>query len=96
MNIDLIVTRHKGLVEYLEKKGISAPVISHVENPDSLNGKIVAGVLPLNIAARCAEVIEVELEIPSNLRGKELDYETMLPLVRGISSYKVIKTPIEI
>lgn len=94
MNIDLIVTRHTALVALLVERGLageSTPVISHVSDPSILDGKVVAGVLPLSLAARCAAVVEVPLDLSPDERGKELDLARMREIAGKTTTYVVSK-----
>ena len=72
--IDLIVTRHPGLVEYLRALGLasqSCEVVSHA-SPETVTGRHVCGVLPHSLSCLCASFTEVPLSLPSELRGQEL------------------------
>jgi putative CRISPR-associated protein (TIGR02620 family) len=89
--IDLIVTRHPGLLEVLEEKGIATPgtpVIAHA-SADDLRGKHVAGVLPLALAAECASVTELALALPPEARGRELSAAEVRQYLTGIRRYRV-------
>lgn len=71
----IIVTRHPALVTYLREIGLAQPdteVVEHV-TPEQIRGRVVIGVLPLSQEAY--SVIEVPLDIPAQLRGKELTIE---------------------
>jgi putative CRISPR-associated protein (TIGR02620 family) len=73
----IIVTRHKALVEYLVNKGIvskNTHVISHATASD-IEGKHVIGVLPMHMAALAVSITEIPLDIPAEMRGKELSLE---------------------
>lgn len=75
----IIVTRHTALIEYLREIGLATaetPVLSHA-TWEQISGKDVLGVLPLNLAVHANSVTEVPMEIPAELRGKELDLDTM-------------------
>lgn len=68
----VIVTRHKALVQVLaEDFGITGRVVEHAL-PTDIIGKIVVGVLPLHLAAKAAKVGNLNLDLPAELRGKEL------------------------
>lgn len=76
--IELVVTRHPALVAYLRELGMVSDdvvTIEHVSDPIQLSGRVVAGVLPIHLAAECAEVVEVPLTIPADLRGVELSLD---------------------
>jgi len=89
--IDLIVTRHPGLLEVLSELGIATPdtkVVAHV-SPADVREKHVAGVLPLSLAAECASVTEVALNVPPELRGKELSADQVRAHMTGVRTYIV-------
>jgi putative CRISPR-associated protein (TIGR02620 family) len=77
----VIVTRHKPLVEWLARRGITGRVIEHAA-PEDLRGKHAIGVLPLRLAAECALVSEVAmhgltLEARQRLNGGDFTVEEM-------------------
>ena len=72
--VDLIVTRHKGLVEYLQQEGIAREdieVIAHA-TAEKVRGRHVCGVLPHSLSCLAASFTEVPLRLPAELRGVEL------------------------
>lgn len=73
----LIVTRHKGLVQYLVAKGFVGADVEVVEHASAevVEGKHVWGVLPHNLSVLCSSFTEVPLSPPAELRGKELTME---------------------
>lgn len=86
----IIVARHEGAVKWLNDKGITGEVISHVSDPSVLDGNIAVGILPLNLAARAAEVWAIDLpNLPAELRGKELSPEQMDAAGATVTKYKV-------
>ncbi len=92
MKIDLVVTKHKGLVEFLRQRGLvdgSVEVVAHITDPSILDGKVVAGVLPVHLAARCSAYCSVNLELPFELRGKELTAEQTEQYCVGIEYYRI-------
>lgn len=87
----VVVTRHGALIDFLRDAGIigsDARIIAHV-NPDDIQGKRVVGVLPLRLACLAAEIVEVDLNIPAELRGSELTLEQVRTLFRGVTVYRV-------
>ena len=91
MKIDLIVTRHAALKDYLIERGVAdaaTPVLPHAAASD-VEGKAVAGVLPLHLAAACASLTTVELALPLELRGKELSLEDMRRYCKGLRTFVV-------
>ena len=70
----IVVTRHPALVEYLIQQGLvqkDVEVVSHAK-PEEVAGKDVIGVLPLRLAVLARTVTEVPMDIPPEMRGKEL------------------------
>ena len=91
MKIDLIVTRHPALKDYLIERGVAdaaTPVLPHA-GIDDVAGKSVAGVLPLHLAAACASLTTVELALPLEMRGKELSIEDMRRYCKGLRTFEV-------
>lgn len=89
----VVVTRHPALVALLIERGLveeGVPVISHA-TPDQIAGKDVIGVLPLNLAALANSVTEVPLALTPELRGKELDLDTLRGIAGEAVTYKVTK-----
>jgi len=77
MRESIVVTRHPALVQYLIELGLvpeGTPVVAHATAGD-VKGKDVYGVLPLRLAVHARRVVEVPLDIPAELRGKELSLE---------------------
>ncbi len=84
------MSRHAGLVEWLRLRGVTGEVIPHVTDPAQIRGKVVYGVLPLNLAAEAAEVWAVDLpNLPAAKRGQELTVEEMDEFGANLSGYKV-------
>ena len=91
MHIDLIVTRHAAMKSFLIEKGVadeSTPVLPHASAAD-VEGKDVAGVLPLHLAAYCNSLTTVELALPLEMRGKELSIEDMRRYCKGLRTFEV-------
>ena len=89
--IDLIVTRHPALKSFLIEKGVATqdtPCVPHA-CPADVQGKHVAGVLPLHLAALCASFTTVELALPLELRGRELSLADMQMYCKGLRTYRV-------
>jgi putative CRISPR-associated protein (TIGR02620 family) len=90
---DLVVTRHKALVEYLKMCGViddDTPVLEHA-TVDDVKGKIVIGVLPMHLACHCHYFTELPLNIPQELRGRELSLEEVELYAGEPASYAVTK-----
>lgn len=91
MRIDLIVTRHPALKDYLIERGVAdaaTPVLPHA-GIDDVAGKAVAGVLPMHLAAYCNSLTTVELALPLEMRGKELSIEDMRRYCKGLRTFVV-------
>ena len=84
----VIVTRHKALVDLLAELGIHGEVIPHA-SPEQIRGKVVVGVLPLNLAALAAEVITPVLDLRPEDRGRELTLAETRERFRGLRRYRV-------
>ena len=87
---ELVVTRHPGLVEYLEELGVvDAPkVVSHA-TPEQVRDQHVFGVLPLELAAEAWAVTVVPLRLPPELRGKELSKEQVAEHAGELRTFSV-------
>ncbi len=85
----IIVTRHKGAAEWLRQAGHvpadgDVEVLAHLDE-DTITGLAegdsVIGVLPISLAARLNDMgvrtFVLTLNIPADLRGKELSAEDM-------------------
>lgn len=89
----VIVTRHKALIALLRERGLAgedARVIEHASAKD-VRGKHVVGVLPLHLAAMAARVTEIPLAVPQELRGQELDLDTLRRLAGPAVTYRVFR-----
>lgn len=89
--IELVVTRHPGLVDYLKELGLAGPgveVVSHA-SPEAVSGKRVCGVLPHSLSCLCETFTEVPLVLPAELRGKELTLEQMRQYAKDPVTYKI-------
>lgn len=89
--INLIVTRHPGLVEYLCEIGLAAEgceVISHA-SPEAVEGRHVCGVLPHSLSCLTASFTEIPLALPAELRGTELSLEQVRQYAGRPVTYRV-------
>ena len=92
--VDLVVTRHPALVELLRELGLvgeDVEVVTHVSDPSVLDGRVVAGVLPLHLAARAWEVWEVRLNLRPEDRGRELSLDELRDRFGGVYRYRVVR-----
>ena len=89
----VIVTRHSGLVSVLLEDGIitkSDKILSHATE-EQVRGKHVIGVLPLHLAAEAESVTALTMNIPPELRGKELTAEQTRQCMGELTRYTVNK-----
>lgn len=96
--IDVVVTRHTGLVEFLVERGAlgaHVPVVAHA-TAATITGKNVLGVLPLHLAALAASVTEATLQLTPDQRGKELSVDEVRNAFTGFATYVVMKAGAEI
>ncbi len=67
---NIIVTRHKTLVDWLVRRGIIGEVVAQA-TPEDVRGKDVYGVLPLWLAAEANSITEVSMPgLPLEARAK--------------------------
>lgn len=89
----VIVTRHRGLVEWLRRKGIEGEVIAHATE-DDVRGKDVIGNLPLHLANVALSVTVVDMPyLPPELRGQDLSPEQMDEAGATLRRYVVVDEP---
>lgn len=87
----ILVTRHPALVEYFSNMGITFDkVITHATAED-VTGNDVYGVLPLHLASLANTVTSIDMNIPAEMRGKELSLTDIEKYLVDISTYKVEK-----
>lgn len=87
----VLVTRHEALVEYFSNMGITFDkVITHATAED-VAGNDVYGVLPLHLASLANTVTTVDMDLPAEMRGKELSLTDIETYFTGMSTYKVEK-----
>ena len=99
LKVDLVITRHAGLIEFLKNRGFDlndTQAVAHVTDPAILDNKVVVGVLPVSLAVRCDVFIEVALDMPAEMRGKELSAEQTEQYCKGIFAYQFGANPIYI
>lgn len=87
----VLVTRHEALVEYFLNMGIIFDnVITHATAED-VTGNDVYGVLPLHLASLANTVITIDMNLPAEMRGKELSLSDIETYFTGMSTYQVKK-----
>ena len=91
MKIDVIVTRHPGLVDYLRELGLVGEGVQVIEHAvaEAVTGRHVCGVLPHSLSCLTASFTEIPLRLTPELRGKELDLETLREIAGKPTTYVV-------
>ena len=84
----IIVTRHSGLVEWLNRQGITGEVKTSV-TVDDIKGKHVVGALPAHIAQYAAYVTSVDYTCPFEQRGKDLTADQLELYGAKLFNYRV-------
>ena len=85
----LIVSRHPATVEFLRRElGAKVQVISGDATPDDVRGRIVAGNIPLCLAAVAAEILSVEFT-RTPPRGREYNAADMVAAGAELRRYTV-------
>lgn len=93
MTNTVVVTRHAALITYLIEIGLisaDTKVITHA-TPEDVRGKDVIGVLPLSLACHARTVTEIPMQIPFDLRGKELDINQVRQFAGNPVKYYIFK-----
>lgn len=88
------ITRHQGALQWAEASGIAYD--QHLEHLDPQlieAGDTVIGTLPVNLAAevcaRGAEYLHLNLDLPRELRGRELSAQTLFEAGASLQCYFV-------
>lgn len=87
----IVVTRHDGLVDYLQSEGYigdDCDVIEHAD-VDDVRGQKTIGFLPVHLAAEAEEHTEVRIEYPPDYRGEELDESKVRKYATGVVTYDI-------
>lgn len=89
--IDLVVTRHPGLVAYLQEIGLASDevaVLTHATAED-VSDKHVCGVLPHSLSCLTARFTEIPLSLTPELRGVELTVEQVRSIAGSPITYVI-------
>lgn len=87
----VLVTRHEALVQYFANMGIAFDkVITHA-TPEDITGNDVYGVLPLHLASLANTVTTIDMNLPVEMRGKELSLTDIEKYFTGMSTHRVKK-----
>lgn len=89
------ITRHPGAIAWAHEEGIEVTqLIDHLDVGSIQPGDTVVGTLPVNLAAqvcaRGARYFHLSLELPSDMRGKELSAEDMRQFGARVEEFLII------
>lgn len=92
------VTRHPGALAWAQAQGIAFDAhVLHLDPAEVGAGDTVIGSLPVHLAAevcaRGARYLNLSLDLPASLRGRELDAATLAELNARLEEYIVRKAP---
>ena len=90
------VSRHAGALEWATRKGLAVDeFVHHLDQALVHGGDIVMGSLPVNLAAavceRGARYLHLSVDLPEQLRGKELSADQLEQLGATIHEYRLEK-----
>lgn len=88
------VTRHPGALDWANAQDIAYDVhVMHLDPALVQPGDVVIGSLPVHLAAevcaRGARYLNLSLDLPAHLRGRELDAETLSDINARLEEYDV-------
>ena len=94
MSKTIFVTRHPGAAEWAADNGFQAATqVEHLDVADIAAGDVVAGTLPVHLAAAVCEAgaayWHLTLELPAHLRGVELSAAQMVEAGARVERYTV-------
>jgi len=89
-----IVTRHKGAIQWLKRRGFRGGILSHLDPDKIQDGETIVGVLPITLVKQlldkqCTVYILQLPNVPQKLRGQELTPEMMDRF--GAKLFKVVQ-----
>jgi len=89
----VVISRHPAFVEYIKEQELVKDgkyiVIPHATDDDVKNKDVITSGLPLHLAAMAKSVTVVSLNLPPELRGKELTVADMKKYTTGIKTFIV-------
>jgi CRISPR-associated protein Csx16 len=93
------VTRHPGARDWAAAEGLTVDrVIDHLDPATVAAGDIVIGSLPVNLAAevcsRGGAYLHLSIDLPADLRGRELSAEQMRACGARLERYVVTSAPL--
>lgn len=90
------VTRHAGAREWARRRGLDVDaVVSHLDPAKVTPGDVVVGTLPVHLVAEVVErggrYLHLTLDVPPDLRGRELTADDMDRLGARLEEYVVTR-----
>jgi CRISPR-associated protein Csx16 len=86
------VSRHPGAVEWVQRQGIAAELVSHLEARQVRAGDLVLGTLPIQLVAAVvangARYLHLEIDLPPERRGADLTADEMEVLGARLIEYE--------
>lgn len=88
------ITRHPGAVEWTARQGLQVDQqIAHLDPAAIQPGDVVIGTLPINLAAavcaRGGRFFNLSLDLPPEVRGRELSADDLVRFGARIEEYRV-------
>lgn len=87
------VSRHGGAIDWASRHGVMAERVAHLDIGKIANGDIVLGTLPIQLAAevnaRGARYFHLEIDVPADLRGKDLSADDMERLGAKLTEFRI-------
>ena len=88
------VTRHPGAVEWARRQGLAVDrQVDHLELTELEEGDTVIGILPVHLVAAVCErggrYLHLSLDLPPELRGRELSADDMEKTGARLEAYHV-------
>lgn len=92
------VSRHPGALDWAAQEGIKVNrLVAHLLTDEIQRGDVVLGTLPVQLAAqvceRGARYLHLSLDIPQDLRGKDLSADDMRVCGARLEEFHVEKIP---
>jgi CRISPR-associated protein Csx16 len=91
------VSRHPGACEWVQRQGVAIDAfVPHLEIEKLQPGDLVIGTLPVNLIAavqdRGCGYLNLSMELPRELRGRELTADQLNACGARLQAYRVEKT----
>lgn len=88
------VSRHPGAVDWARRQGMAIDVWqAHLDIEQVKAGDVVAGTLPIHLAAqvcqRGAKYLHLTLDLPAQLRGHELSADSLIQAGARLEVYEI-------